>query len=477
MISVSIRPFSDTVVITWKPSGTAGIDGYVLHEYKNSGSSGWVYIPIRWISNPLADSAIFRYPKVRQQAVRFNVAAYKNYPPPIGLLVSDPSDLAKFHKTIFTKLTNDSCNSRMLITWSNYYGWGNKLGHYRIFQKKDNGVPSPIVDNILPADTTYAITVEPNKNYCFYVCAVNQTDTTSFSNDSCLFTKMAIPPNFINADFASFNPNSKTPVNVRFSLDINSQLNKYQLYTSDNADNGFTTVGSPIIANKDSIVIVDTQISNSPKYYKLEVLNNCGNTSVTSNIATAMVLRGSVQSSQVNLIWNEYKGWGNGVQDYTVYKVIGNESAQPAGPPMAATDFTDDITQLLLQQLSGNICYYVEATSKPDNLGKVNKSRSSNFCIDLSELVFVPNAFTPNGDGRNDEFKPSFAVAPTDYVLIVYNRYGFKVFESTNYGKGWDGTIGNGQKAPDGTYVYFIKFSSQTGNAIEKKGNFSLIYP
>jgi gliding motility-associated-like protein len=476
MISVSVRPLTDTVVIDWKPSVTSGIDGYVVYEHRII--QGYLPYDSIWsINDPLAVRAIFEYPKVRQQAVEFFVAAYKINPPPYGYTASH-ADLVPYHQTIFMQLKNDSCNSNILLTWSNYIGWGTNLGYYRVFQIKDGINLQVVADNLLPSDTTYAVPVDPNRNYCFYICAINKADgtVTSLSNDSCIFTKTAVPPGFINADYASFSPNSTNPVTLRFSLDINSQLNEYQLYTSDNADNGFVPLHSPMTAQSDSIVVQDVLTSNSPKYYKLEVLNNCGRPTVSSNVATAMIIKGSVQANEVNLIWNQYKGWPNGVQQYTVYRIIGSDPAQAVGT-VSTTNYTDDIGKLVGQQLSANICYYAEAVSNPDNLGKVNRSFTTNYCVDLSEAVFIPNAFTPNGDGQNDEFKPSFAFLPENYVMIVYNRYGFKVFESTDSLKGWDGFVGNGEKAPEGTYIYFIKFSSQSGKTIEKKGNISVIYP
>lgn len=475
MIRVSVQPLSDVVTIDWKLSLTQHLDGYIVHEYKNTGSSGWNWVPFLQINDTTAVRAVFSYPAVRKGPVRFYVAAYKNNP--TGPSVSDPPAGIPFHKTMFMQLKNDSCHTKMVISWSSYFGWFSNLSHYKIFQIKDGIDLQVVKDNILPADTTFSADIEPNRSYCFYVCAINGADgtITSLSNDSCLFTKMANPPAYINADYASFNPNSSNPVRVQFSIDPNSQLRNYQLYVSDNPDNGFIPQGSPQNAAFNSVAITDN-IAVSPKYYRLEALNNCGNTTTVSTIATAIVPRASVQGSQANLLWNAYRDWTNSIQQYNIYRAMGTDAPLLIGST-ATTDFTDNLSQLAGQGHAGNVCYYVEAISKPDNFRNVNKSISSNYCIDLSESIFVPNAFTPNGDGVNDLFMASFAFLPKDFVLIVYNRYGFKVFETNDLLKGWDGTFGNGQKAPEGTYVYFIRFTSQTGKNIERKGNVSLIYP
>lgn len=69
---------------------------------------------------------------------------------------------------------------------------------------------------------------------------------------------------------------------------------------------------------------------------------------------------------------------------------------------------------------------------------------------------FVPNAFSPNGDGKNDLFGPTCSDI-SDYYIEIYNRWGEKVFESADPLLMWDG-IYKGKLAPDGHYIWEIKF-------------------
>ena len=75
----------------------------------------------------------------------------------------------------------------------------------------------------------------------------------------------------------------------------------------------------------------------------------------------------------------------------------------------------------------------------------------------LTCLIKVPNAFTPNDDGLNDRLKAINADLATQFVLSVYNRFGQRVFYSTNPLKGWDGTY-KGLPAETGTYVWQISY-------------------
>ncbi len=88
--------------------------------------------------------------------------------------------------------------------------------------------------------------------------------------------------------------------------------------------------------------------------------------------------------------------------------------------------------------------------------------------------VFVPSAFTPNGDGKN-EFAAPVAVGLTrlDYFRI-YNRWGQLVFQTTVNGKGWDGRIA-GKEQGNGTYVWIVSGTDYTGKVVFEKGTVTLI--
>jgi gliding motility-associated-like protein len=89
---------------------------------------------------------------------------------------------------------------------------------------------------------------------------------------------------------------------------------------------------------------------------------------------------------------------------------------------------------------------------------------SANFTITLYEDVvfYVPNSFTPNGDGTNEEFLPIIndVIDPGSFKLQIFNRWGEIIFESQNKEYGWDGTYGltTGIQCQDGSYTWKINF-------------------
>lgn len=88
--------------------------------------------------------------------------------------------------------------------------------------------------------------------------------------------------------------------------------------------------------------------------------------------------------------------------------------------------------------------------------------------------IIIPNAFTPNGDGNNDFFRPRM-LGLTKAQLLIYNTWGEIIFNTEDLEtKGWDGTI-KGRKAENGNYVYKIIGLSFNGLKVEREGIFALI--
>lgn len=88
--------------------------------------------------------------------------------------------------------------------------------------------------------------------------------------------------------------------------------------------------------------------------------------------------------------------------------------------------------------------------------------------------IQIPNAFTPNKDGKNDTFKPLVTAPLTHYTMQVYNRWGQLIFETRDYSKGWDGDF-QGTPQQNGVYVYQISFNDPDGVATLKKGTLVLL--
>ena len=93
---------------------------------------------------------------------------------------------------------------------------------------------------------------------------------------------------------------------------------------------------------------------------------------------------------------------------------------------------------------------------------------------DDRRVLAIPNAFTPNNDGTNDEFK---ILNFTDEKLVefkVFNRWGTVVYHSNDPKRGWDGTF-KGKTQPTGVYGYVIRIAYNDGFVETYKGTVTLL--
>jgi gliding motility-associated-like protein len=88
--------------------------------------------------------------------------------------------------------------------------------------------------------------------------------------------------------------------------------------------------------------------------------------------------------------------------------------------------------------------------------------------------LFVPKAWTPNGDGHNDKLFPLTVHIAKLYYFRIFDRWGQLMFETTEIGKGWDGKISGKDQGSD-TFVWYVRGTDYTGKSIFKKGTATLI--
>ena len=112
----------------------------------------------------------------------------------------------------------------------------------------------------------------------------------------------------------------------------------------------------------------------------------------------------------------------------------------------------------------------------------IAKSGSPDFCLDTAVkwikveppfFIFIPDAFTPNGDGTNDKFVVT-ATFIEEYHILIFNRWGQLIFESWDINDSWNGVY-DGAKSPGSVYVYLIDVKGINHKKGKYKGNITLI--
>jgi len=214
----------------------------------------------------------------------------------------------------------------------------------------------------------------------------------------------------------------------------------------------------------------DEAVSVQQAFYRYRALgiDSCGDLTPIGQTANSILLRAEVQADHVQLSWNPYEGWTNGVDYYEIqkfdvydgkYKIIStlSSSGHTYSEPM-----TDDPKE--------KHCYRVLAYEQG---GHEMSSLSNEVCVQPVPLIFVPNAFSPNGDGNNDFFEIK-GLFLKNVRIHIYNRWGNRVFEAQNLTSAWDGKLPDGQVAPEGVYVFVISGTSFEDKAVNKVGSLTL---
>ena len=207
-----------------------------------------------------------------------------------------------------------------------------------------------------------------------------------------------------------------------------------------------TTIANPIARPTDSTVY-KVVVTNSfgckdsalltIDVYKKPVANAGPDRAI--NLGDSVVLNGSVKGTAVNFQWSP-PGFINDVHTQTP-KVY---------PP------EDGIYTLTVNS----------------NVGC--GSSFSSAAVKVYKDIFVPSAFTPNGDGKNDKFRVLAADNYKQFKLRIYNRWGQLIFETSDIHRAWDGRF-NDQQQPSDVYIYYLEIRTASNRNITKKGTVTLI--
>jgi gliding motility-associated-like protein len=88
--------------------------------------------------------------------------------------------------------------------------------------------------------------------------------------------------------------------------------------------------------------------------------------------------------------------------------------------------------------------------------------------------VYIPTAFSPNSDRRNDVFKAMVFGIPKKFVLTVYNRWGQIVFYTTEVSKGWDGNV-SGVEQTTAVFVWTCRYQLEGAGESYERGTVTLV--
>ncbi len=277
---------------------------------------------------------------------------------------------------------------------------------------------------------------------------------------------------------------------VLFSFD--PALNSYTKLIDFNGANGQAPFGSIIQADDgklygmtyyggaNNLGVLFSFDSNTNTHTKLVDFNNSKGTNPLGNL---------MQASN-GLLYGMTSGGGNNnsgtLFSLTIFTNVftkifdfGSNGAQPNGSLIEASDGNlYATTEVGGTNLTGTIFSYKPTGNNfADIFNFSSASLGKNPSCDLTEYKPVvitltcPNVFTPNADGINDTWYPiisEYDFKITDFQVSVYDRWGLKIYESTNEKNSWDGYTTSGIACSEGTYYYVVKYKALS-TACKKK--------
>jgi gliding motility-associated-like protein len=456
---VSVQPESGNTEISWTLSQSPDIVAYIVYLYQSGDG-----LPIDTIWDPFATSYTYISTVSKYKSASYVVASMR--------LPRCTSILSNTLRTIFTEAEADTCKKQIIVKWNQYMSYPVNVNDYSILMAVNNGefkeqAKVSSLDNIYTLnDFTY------NDTYYFVIRANLEGGLYSTSNIDSVSTKMQRPPEWINADFATIDENDK--ISLSFTIDPFSEINRFLLERKEGASGTFQEIARPSSINN-SVLYTDAQADNSIiNYYRLSAINNCDSAITVSNISSNIVLSSDRPDDNITLSWNHYSQWAGETDNYKLFINTGNGFEERYTVFPSDSSITISYKDIMYEIAGNEVCFYITAHENSNPYLINGLSRSSEICITPTELITVPNIFTPNHDLLNDLFRPVLSFTPDDYQLIITNRQGTSLFETRDFTASWDG-YQNGNAHPQGVYLWFLKVTTPSGKTIIRTGTITII--
>ncbi|RVU00455.1 gliding motility-associated C-terminal domain-containing protein [Mucilaginibacter limnophilus] len=304
----------------------------------------------------------------------------------------------------------------------------------------------------LSTGITYTVTINADATY--YVEAVNATGCTSTTRTAVTVTVNPTPqaPE-LSTQGMTICPGSTATLSVTAQTGVT--VNWYDAAT-----------GGSLVATGNSFT---TPVLNTGATYYAEAVSDdggCASTVRTAAVVSILqpleapsVTVGGTTTTSVTFTWNNVTG--------AVSYQISTDNGQTFTDAGSGTSYT-----VSNMQPNTEVSLIVRAVGNADCQMSANSNTATGSST-ANGVIFVPNAFTPNGDGNNDVLYV-YSSSIQSLNFYVYDQWGELVFRSNNQANGWDGTY-KGNRMPVGVYVYYMEATTTDGQKVNKKGSITLL--
>lgn len=314
--------------------------------------------------------------------------------------------------------------------------------------------------------------VNPRVNdYCYLIVGVNTCDVrVETATPFCTVTELNTPITSAAVKFATVDDDKR----VRFEWEMSREpdFKEFEIYRYPRGG----TPGNNVYAYSVDTVFKDSNLNVDAESfcYTVIVTDKCGHISKPGGEACNVVLQGSATGRPLyyfDLNWQDYKTWNNDVLNWFVERNYSTNPWTDIGSTGLNRNFRDNKPDYDW----GGYWYRVTAVENMQGVGRSPYTSQSNWIyLYQPPELWVPNAFTRNEDNLNDVWG-TVPVFVKNYHMRVYDRWGQKVWESSDKKKQWDGKVNN-EEAPDGVFAWYVIFDGWDNKTYKMKGTVTVLH-
>ena len=451
---VTVNPLTGVAVLHWLPSASPDVGSYVIYTY-----SGGTANAVDTVRSPYITEYTHTASAARYNSVTYVVAAMDSS--------QNISPLSNSLSTVFLSAVSDTCHGTVDISWSSYENPFHPADSYILWLGTGGG--SMEQDSIMPLQTTSLSLsgMAASTSYCFYVSSSYEGEELSSSNRACVMTGSEVFPVWVSTDAVSVTPQG---LSITGSYDEEGSLDSYVIQEFEPSSSEWVSVASGEGTDGSisaEISGADTGIVN---LYRTAIVNSCGSAAVNSSPARNILLQSSVTGTIIDLHWNSPYPSDDAV--YSVWRETGT-GWEEVGSQITDTVWSEDYSYFSQTVSSAGVAYQITAVRAEAPAGAA-VSRSNIELADLAENIYMPNAFTPDGDGLNDIFMPVLSFLPASFEMRIYSRNGILLFRTVDHAVGWDGRH-NGTPMASGVYLWSIMITTPSGRTVVRRGTVTIM--
>jgi len=474
---IDVDPNNGLAVVHFDYEVTDETLGYIIYKCTPTGSA-----EVLQIGDPSIMSASIPTSQASIEQESYRVSAFdciNNDGTP------NPNAAGDCTSSIFVVGSQIPCTNKAQLSWNEPYGMDGGVETYTIeysIYDDISGLWSSwmVADNQVSGYETYIHEgLDVNKSYRYRIVSESSTGNIARSNNHEITFTYPDAPDAPIISRASVMDDGGVEIVVETDP-VSTEICEYQLYRYLDYENSWVPILDPQSSTMGmSLSFFDLSANTDAQSYTYKCIatNECGAEIGESNIGRTIFLQGTKSEDPYNLknslFWNPYEDFVLGVDKYEILRANSRyETATYLNSCVETqTSFSDEVDSLYEQP--GDFCYTIVALEN-DAFGVLNGAKSNTVCLTQDPLIWIPNAFSPNGDDLNEYFPwPKDEVTlgfvsrslpngePTFYMTI-YSRWGDTIFSSASMKDVWDGTF-NGDPVPNGVYSTVIRILDGAG--------------